>query len=151
MAKNSPLHYEEQSEVEKISNAAAEALKLVAKETSEASKTLAAAAAEALKLASIKSSEDHDLIIGIKGALERVIGDIKDLKDGTSNRISDLEDDKADKREFEELKKDIYGVRERRIRSLESKVANYFITLSIYTVAVGGTIWIVVSHILKGQ
>lgn len=150
MAKNSPLHYEEQSEVEKISSAAAEALKLVAKETSEASKTLAAAAAEALKLASIKSSEDHDIIIGIKGALERVISDIKDLKDGTSKRISDLEDDKADKRDFEELKKEIYGVREKRIRSLENKVANYFITLSIYTIAAGASLWVIISHILKG-
>lgn len=151
MAKNSPLQNDTHSEVEKISNAAAEALKLVARETAEAAKVLASSAAEALKITSVRNSEDHDLLIGLKGQMDRLSIDIKDLKEGTSRRISDLEDDKADKREFEELKKDIYGSREKRIRSLESKVANYFITLSIYTVAVGGTIWIVVSHILKGQ
>lgn len=150
MAKNSSSYYESQNEVEKISSAATEALRLVAKETAEATRALASSAAEVLKISTMRNSEDHDLLIGLKGQMERIITDIKDIKDGTSLRISNLEEDKADRQDFEELKKDIYGNREKRMRALESKTSNYFITLSLYTLATGGMLWVLINHILKG-
>ena len=160
MAKTTTSMNDTRSEIEKISIAAAEAIKVIAKETAEtskglaeetaaAAKLLATAASDVLKITSTKNSEDHDLIIEIRGQLNRVIDDIRKIENGTFAKITDLQNSKADKCEFEELKKDIYGVRERRIRSIENKVANYFITLTIYTLAAGGCLWMIIDHISK--
>lgn len=46
---------------------------------------------------------DHDLLIQIDTKLERALVDIKELKDGTTARISALENDKASKSEVGRL------------------------------------------------
>jgi hypothetical protein len=58
---------------------------------------------------------DHDLLIQINTKLERVILDVKELNDNTTLRVTHLEDEKVDKKEFQRSEDD----KERRLRALE--------------------------------
>ena len=140
-----------------IEAAASEAVRVIANAAGEAAKVVAAAAGEAVKVANIKGSEDHDLLIKLSEQIRRLSADVKDLKDGTSQKIVDLEHDKADKKEFDNfrdkdfksLKDDVYTSREKRIRSLENKVANFWVAISLYSAAVIGMIALICFHIFK--
>jgi hypothetical protein len=52
-------------------------------------------------------NEDHDLLIQIATKLDRAILDIKELKDNTTARVTDLEEGKTDKTDFEMAAKKI--------------------------------------------
>ena len=49
-------------------------------------------------------SQDHDLLIQIATKLDRAILDINELKDNTTQRVTDLEEEKVNQREFTEFK-----------------------------------------------
>jgi hypothetical protein len=51
-----------------------------------------------------QASGDHDLLIQIATKLDRAILDIKELKDGTTERVSALEEEKVSVKEYEENK-----------------------------------------------
>ncbi len=125
------------------------ALEVINSAANKAAQVIADAAAEALKASSIKSSEDHDLLIRLSEQIKQLSNDVKELKDGTSKRIDDLERDKADKKEFEELKNSVYVANEKRLRALENKVSNFWVTVSIYTIAIGGLAGLLIAHITK--
>lgn len=50
-------------------------------------------------------SQDHDLLIQIDTKLGRALADIKDLKDGTNEKIANLENSRAGTKEVSELRK----------------------------------------------
>jgi hypothetical protein len=98
----------------------------------------------------IDNQSDHDTLVTIVGAVDNldkkftdkfnevraditdkfneVRADIKDIKDGTTARI---------------------GLHEIRIRKLEDKTNNYKITLTLYSIAVGAMIGLIIFHILQ--
>lgn len=121
-----------------IAAAAREATQLVASDVRDAAKLLASNAADALKLTNAKSADDHDLLVELKTKMEGLITDIREYKN-----------DKADRHDVEDLKTVVYKDNETRLRKLETKVANYFITMAIYSVAIGGLIALVFAHIIK--
>lgn len=131
-----------------LQDAQDKALDVISNAANKAAQVIASAAAEALKVTSVKSQDDHDLLITLIEQVKRLSEDIKDLKNGTSKRIDDLETNKAEKKEFDALKNDVYVAREKRIRSLETKVSNFWITMSIYTVAIGAMITLMITHII---
>lgn len=68
------------------------------------------------------NGKDHDLLIQIDTKLERVIIDVKELRDNTVARVNHLEDSKIDKEEVLRLKNEADQVHkdfETRIRRLE--------------------------------
>lgn len=78
---------------------------------------------------------DHDLLVrldeqlgNVRGQINEVRVDIKDLKDGTTTKIED---------------------HEARLKKLETKTSNYFITITLYSIAVGGMIGLIIYHILQ--
>jgi N12 class adenine-specific DNA methylase len=74
-----------------VNNAATEALRTIAIAAAEATKVVASAAAEAAKVINAKGAIDHDLLIELKTRMESLKDDIRDLKDGTTVKISDHE------------------------------------------------------------
>ena len=76
---------------EKIAQATKDAGTLLAKQAEDAIKVIAAAAAEALKVQNVKTEGDHDLIIKLDTKMDALSVDIKDLKEGTAERIANLE------------------------------------------------------------
>lgn len=111
-----------------IENEASEAVKVVASAAAEATKVIANAAAEAVKVNSAKSVDDHDLLIKISTLIGVMQNDITEIKSGTSSKIDD---------------------HELRIKKLENKVANYFITVTLYSIAIAGTIATLATHLLN--
>jgi hypothetical protein len=109
-----------------IEGAAQDAIKTIAKAAEEAAKVVANSAAEAVKVANAKNDGDHDILIVLKTKMEDLKADIKDLKDGTTTQIGD---------------------HELRIKKLENKTANYLITLTLYSVFVGGLVGLLLFHI----
>jgi hypothetical protein len=79
-----------------IALSADSAVKVIANAANEASKTIASAAAEALKVSNTQKNNDHDLIIEIKTIQQTMLSEIREIKDGTAKRISDLEACKLD-------------------------------------------------------
>lgn len=95
------------------------------------------------------NSNDHDLLIEMRTEMRNVRSDIKELKDGTTQRIQSLENDKANRIDLEELQKTVNEHIEIRVRKLESKTDNYFLTITLYSLAVIGMIGLIVYHILQ--
>jgi hypothetical protein len=96
------------------------------------------------------NNDDHDLLIELRTEMQGIRKDIKDLKDGTTERISKLENDKTDKKEFDELYTKVNTDIETRVRSLESAKSFYMTSMVIYT-AVGLTmISLIIYHMFKG-
>jgi hypothetical protein len=65
---------------------------------------------------------DHDLLIALDVKVERVLLDLKELKDNFASRIDSLEQNKIDKFEFKVLKDEadlLQQDHERRLRRLE--------------------------------
>jgi hypothetical protein len=96
------------------------------------------------------NNDDHDLLIELRTEMQGIRKDIKDLKDGTTERITKLENDKADKKDFEELYTKVNTDGENRIRALEASKSLYMTSMLIYT-AVGVTmIGLIIYHMFKG-
>jgi len=111
-----------------IENEASEAVRVVASAAAEATRVIANAAAEAVKVTNAKSSDDHDSIVRTLTLLEVIQKDITDIKMGTTSKIEDHE-----------------GM----IKKLENKVSNYFITMTLYSIALAGTIAALATHLLN--
>ena len=103
---------------------------------------------------------DHDLLIELKTQVGNIRDDIKDLKDGTSLRIENLEKNKAELKVVEELQNKVNKDIEVRIRKLEEetidpvehksllrKTDNYLIVLGLYTLFIGGLTALILFHI----
>jgi hypothetical protein len=97
----------------------------------------------------ISKMSDHDLLITMHEQIKGIKVDIKDLKDGTSKRIDDLEQDKANREDLEVLQNKINNDLEVRTRKLENKTSNYTLTLTLYSIAVGTMIGLIIFHILQ--
>ena len=96
------------------------------------------------------NNNDHDLLIELRTEMQGIRKDIKDLKDGTTERISKLENEKTDKKEFDELYTKVNTDIETRVRALESAKSFYMTSMVIYT-AVGLTmISLIIYHMFKG-
>jgi hypothetical protein len=120
-----------------IAEAALSATKLLADQAAEAATKLLADP-EAAKIVHVKGANDHDTLITLVSAMAHLDtkfddkfkdlkGDIKDLKDGTTKRIDDLESNKLNtvdsyatlyKTGVEKTSDD----HEKRIRSSENKI-----------------------------
>lgn len=132
-----------------LQDAQDKALDVIGNAANKAAQVIANAAAEALKVTSVKGSDDHDLLIKLSTQIERLSDDVKELKDGTSQKIVNLERDKADKCELNELKDTVYVANEKRLRSLETKVGNFWVTISLYSVALGALATVLINHLLN--
>jgi hypothetical protein len=62
---------------------------------------------------------DHDLLIELKTEVQNIRNDIKELKTGTTERIVQLEKDKADRAEVEALQVKVSKDIDIRVRNLE--------------------------------
>jgi hypothetical protein len=68
------------------------------------------------------NENDHDLLIQIATKLDRAILDIKELKDNTTARVSALEEEKLNQRDFDTYKQEADARdsdKEKRLRRLE--------------------------------
>jgi len=96
-----------------------------------------------------KNQSDHDLLIELRTEVLNIRDDIKELKEGTASRIINLEKDKADRVELDALQIKVNHDIEVRVRILENKTSKYMITLTLYSIAVGTMIALIVYHILQ--
>lgn len=91
---------------------------------------------------------DHDLLIELRTEMRGVRSDVKDLRDNTTKRVDDLENDKANRDEMMNLKRDadkIHDDHETRLRNLEKDNDNFKGKYAI----VGGIIVIIVSALVS--
>jgi hypothetical protein len=92
---------------------------------------------------------DHDLLIELRTEMQNIRNDIKELKDGTTSRIKNVEDGKVDKKDFDILSAKVNTDLEDRTRKLEESKGNYFTAMLIYT-AVGVTmIGLILYHLFQ--
>ena len=78
-------------------------------------------------------SSDHDLLIELRTEVQNIRGDIRELKDNTTDRIQKLEQDKADRVVVDELQKKVNVDMETRVRLLEASKSTYYTMMIIYT------------------
>lgn len=121
-----------------IAAAAEKATQAIADAALNATKLLAQQTADATKVANTKSSFDHDLLIELKTKMDDLKTDIKELKDGTAERIATLETGKQNakdsyvtlyKAEVEKKFDDYEG----RIRGLEQRTWVWVGSLTVLT------------------
>jgi hypothetical protein len=87
------------------------------------------------------SRADHDLLIRLETKMDQVIGDVKDLKDGTQRRLDALENVKVNREEFSNFVKD-HEARVRRIERLGALIAGALAVLQFL-------IPIIIKYVLK--
>jgi hypothetical protein len=133
--------------VKVISDASLVAAKKIADAAEEAHKVVADAAATSVKVLHLKSADDHDLLIELKTRMEGLKGDIKDIKDGTTKRIADLEQNKADRIDFDRLETEVHGKIEDRLRKLENASNKNWIYLTLYTLLTGALATLLITHL----
>ena len=73
-----------------------EAKDAISKAEERAKKAIADAAAEAMKVRNAEHDGDHDLLIRLDTKLDQLATAVKELQDGTTRRISNLENTKLD-------------------------------------------------------
>lgn len=91
---------------------------------------------------------DHDLLIELRTEMRGVRQDVKDLRDGTSKRVDDLENQKMNRDEAMRLKEEadkVHNDHEARLRVLEKDNDNFKGKYAI----VGGIIVMVVSALVS--
>jgi hypothetical protein len=139
-----------------ISDASAVTVAKIAAAAQEAHQVVTDAAATSVRVLHLKSADDHDLLIELKTRMEGIKTDIKDLKDGTTKRIDDLETGKCNKADYsllkaelDQLSTEIHVSREKRMRSLETKMSTFWITVSLYSIFIAALAAIMVAHIFK--
>ena len=114
-----------------------------------AAKVISEAAAVSVKVLHDKNADDHDLLIQLKTAMEFIRNDIKDLTNGVTQKIASLESGKADKKEFDLLCDEVHVTREKRMRNLENKTANFMITMGLVMVGMAALFTIILTHVFK--
>lgn len=53
-------------------------------------------------MADRRQNSDHDLLVTLHEQVKQIRTDIKELKDGTSDRLKSLEDDRVTQKEFQD-------------------------------------------------
>ncbi|MDD5178314.1 MAG: hypothetical protein PHT54_03495 [Candidatus Nanoarchaeia archaeon] len=91
---------------------------------------------------------EHDLLIELKVQVQNIRNDIKELSEGTTERIVCLEKEKADRKELEEVQNKLNKDHEIRIRKLESSKLTYYTLMSVYTGIGVFIISLVIYHML---
>ena len=129
-----------------IAEASQEALRVIADAASIATRAIAVAAAEAVKVKDAQNSTDHDAIVELKILMISLKEDIRDLADGTKQRITLLENGKLDnKSSYFVLYK--VGVDEnlkdhnQRIKEVENKLNIWLGALLVLQVILGVVLW----------
>jgi alanyl-tRNA synthetase len=82
-----------------IANAAREAVRTVSEAAAQASRLVVHNAEETSRTLNTQRSSDHDAIVRISEKIDSLKADVKELKDGTSKRIDNLENDKLNIKE----------------------------------------------------
>lgn len=134
---------------EDIRNAAEDAKKVIADAAGLASKAIADAAAISVKVLSVKNADDHDLLIELKVGNQFIRDDIKSLSNGVTAQLDQLQKNKADKVEFDALCTEVHVTREKRMRDLENKTANYMTTIALVMIGVAALFAIILTHVFK--
>jgi hypothetical protein len=105
--------------------------------------------AETMKAAGAKNNEDHDILITLVEVVRGVREDIKELKDGTSSRISCLEQNKADKLTVSNLEDGIERDVVPKVNDVVSKMGSITIRTNLFIAFVIGLAGIVIWDIVK--
>ena len=134
---------------EDIRTAADQAKTTIAEAAALAAKAIADAAAISVKVLSVKNADDHDLLIELKVGNQFIRDDIKSLSNGVTAKIEYLQENKADKKEFDELYTEIHTTREKRIRDLEDKTFNFWIAFGFVLIGIGALFTVIIMHINK--
>lgn len=92
---------------------------------------------------------DHDLLVTLNQKVTYLKVSVKDLQDGTFAKIAMLEKDKADRKDVEALQHKINNDMEIRVRKVEDRTSKYLITITLYSIAVGTMIGLIIYHILQ--
>jgi hypothetical protein len=132
---------------ETITNEARTAAATISDAAIVASKKISEAAEVAVRVVSIKNADDHDLLIELKVGNQFIRNDIKDLANGVTAQIDELRKTKAEKIELDALAHEVHVVREKRIRDLENKTSNYFITMTLLMIAIGSMFTVLLFHV----
>jgi len=80
----------------KIANDANKATSAMASAALDANRLLASQASVAAKVVDTKQGNDHDLILEVKTIQTVMLGEIREIKDGTAKQLSDLQSNKLD-------------------------------------------------------
>jgi hypothetical protein len=119
-----------------------------------------------MKILSDKPMEeqtDHNLLIRLDQKVSDIQTTIKDLENGTYNRITILEKEKAESKEMEAIQDSVNIMQEKlnttqekvnkdietRMRYLEIKTSKYFLTIMIYSGIGAFMIALIIYHILQ--
>jgi hypothetical protein len=100
----------------------------IAHAASEALRVIECAKVEAVRVNNTKENNDHDLLIRIETRMQGLKEDINEIKNTASLQITDHES---------------------RLKKLENKTSNYFITITLYSIAVAGIIGLVIYQIVN--
>ena len=79
---------------QEIAQAVRDAIKLLSTAAQEAARKIANDAAIAAKVVDTKHADDHDMIVRLDTKMDLLSTDIRDLKDGITKRIDNLEKEK---------------------------------------------------------
>lgn len=82
--------------VEKIAAAADKASSAIASAARDAATLLASQASSAAKVVDVKQGNDHDLLLEVKTIQNIMLLELREIKTGTSQRISELQQQKLD-------------------------------------------------------
>jgi nickel-dependent lactate racemase len=121
--------------VDKLANAVEKAAQRISDSEINASKRIAEDAAQAAKALIVRNADggsDHDNFLTfsaeVRVKLDIISKDIREIKEGTAAQLIDHDS---------------------RIKKLENKTSNYFITMTLYSIALGFLISLVVYHLIK--
>ena len=129
-----------------IAQAAEDAVKTIAVAAEQAAKVIAAAAAAAASKDTAKTDGDHDNIVKLLVKMEDLKADIKELNDGTTTRITHLENEKLSIKDSYPVlyKKGVDQICidfELRIRNIESNqwkwIGGISVLVTVITIGVG--------------
>lgn len=96
-----------------------------------------------------RKDNDHDLLVRLDEKVGILTKTVQDLVDGTTKRIADLENGKADRGEVKELQDKINKDLELRVRALEGSKSIYFNSMLLYTAGVVVMIGLFLYHIFQ--
>lgn len=153
MSKIATIHKRELAEAassaaKAIADAAQSAVKAMAEAASSASTLVAHNAEESARSLAVQRSSDHDAIVRISEKIDSLKADVKDLKDGTTKRIENLECEKLNIKEsytilYKKSNDDFQAEMYSRMKNLEEGYAQVKI-LGIAAVAFLGILQFVV-------
>jgi hypothetical protein len=131
-----------------------EAKHMIAAAADDAVKLIATQAAAALKTTTVNQGNDHDTLIEIKTVQQTMLGELRDLKDGTSDRLKQVEDAKLDIKDSYQFiyKKNVDAVcqdHENRIRANETSITRILTWGSALLILLGVVEFFVAKVLIK--